>query len=65
MDDERFDELIASFYKILKVAEVAAETYEAVENPARCGYEKSSDAVLEWFPKLRSALSEAGLLHSA
>jgi len=53
---------MARFFAILKVAEVAAETYDRVENPGKYGDEGSSAAVMEWFPKLRAALADAGML---
>jgi hypothetical protein len=59
--DERV--LDAPLWTILRVAEIAAETYDRVENPGRYGDDGSSAAVLEWFPKLEVALRNAGLLY--
>lgn len=47
---------------LLHVAAVAAETYDRTEYPGRYGDGTSSEAVLEWFPKLHAALADAGLL---
>lgn len=52
----------ATVSSLIEVAKVAAETYDRIENPDVYGTEGSAAALLEWFPKLRAALNEAGLL---
>ena len=47
---------------LFKVADVAAEMYDRAENPGKYGDEGTMHALAEWFPKLREALEEAGML---
>lgn len=50
--------LTAPVWAVVKLAEVIAEAYERIENP---NGGRSTDAVLEWFPKIEAALQDAGL----
>jgi hypothetical protein len=49
-------------WSLIRVAEVAAETYERAQNPGKYGDGGTMDALAEWFPLLRDALEDAGLL---
>lgn len=64
MEDNRvaFSALDSPVWAVVKVAEIAAETYDRAENPGKYGDEGSTAQLAEWFPKLRDALDDAGLL---
>jgi hypothetical protein len=51
--------LAAPVWALIRLAEIAAETYEALEHPDERG---SMTAAAEHLPRLRDALNEAGLL---
>lgn len=54
--------LEAPVWALVRLAEVAAETYDRAENPGKYGDEGTMTALAEWFPKLRVALEQAGML---
>jgi hypothetical protein len=54
--------LNAPVWSLIRVAEVAAETYARAQNPGEYGEGGTMDALAEWFPHLRDALEDAGLL---
>lgn len=51
--------LQAPVWTLVRLAEIVSAAYDAMENP---NDGRSSDAMLEWFPKIAKALDDAGLL---
>jgi hypothetical protein len=52
----------APLWALIDLAVVAAETYDRAENPGKYGEDGTMDALAKWFPRLRAALENAGML---